>query len=449
MHKKYNKIAYVDFDGTLVNSHCVHYLGQVQASLQHPVLHFFWRIFMRMRTPIFLVLNRISAEKFDRYYYRFFKGIQEKRLDTIVEQRVLDYIYSRYLPDAESRVDALHAAGFKVVLVSGSLKNIVEPFARSIGADACLATELEVVDGVFSGRVTGQSVNYKNKVAAIRHYEAELNEAPQHTLAIGNSKWDIPMLEYVDEAEVVNPDRQLAQWAISRAVVVHNWQHEHIPLRYFILEFFLRPFVSHVEGLHYIPRKRGAILIANHCSYMDHYLIGLSIMCHYRRRARFLAKKEHFEKPFDRWLHEWLGAFPIDRDKADRESLMNVVKLINNGELVLIYPEGTRSLDGKMQPFKPGVLFTQKLSGCEIIPAGIQGSYDVLPSGKLLPRPAKMSVKFGESIQFANDSLSGMSRSETRDFRLAYLHDRVEQLCRECDDDFEPNLRGIYRLLQL
>lgn len=428
MHKNNQKIAYLDFDGTLVKSHCVHYLILIQSCIKHPLIFLIWRLLLWFRAPVFLLLNKISAAHFDRYYYRFFMGISVKQLDDAVNLRVLDFLHSRFYPEAADQVQQLHAAGYQVVVVSGSMKNIVEPFARSIGADACLATEPEVIDGLFSGKINGNSINHQQKVRAIQDYQLREQLAPAHTLAIGNSKWDIPMLTFADKAMVVNPDKILARWAEMRGTPIKRWYLEKIPVRFYFLYMFLLPFIRTVEGLRHIPRSRGAIIIANHCSYLDHYLIGLSVMCEYGRRVRFLAKKEHFEKPFDRWIHEWLGAFPIDRSKASKESLLNVVKLLNRNELVLIYPEGTRSLDGKLQEFKPGVLFIQQKSGCEIIPTGIRGAYDFLPSGKLIPRPARMSLRFDKAITFSEQN-KDLSRGELRALRLNILRDKISTLC--------------------
>lgn len=121
-------------------------------------------------------------------------------------------------------------------------------------------------------------------------------------------------------------------------------------------------------------------------------------MCRYNRRVRFLAKKEHFISPFQKWIHHLLGAFPIDRDNGGKEGLQSVVKLLKQGEIVLLYPEGTRSRDGLLHSFKPGILYTHFNSGCQIIPVGINGAYEVLPSHRIFPRPGRITVKFGPAI---------------------------------------------------
>jgi 1-acyl-sn-glycerol-3-phosphate acyltransferase len=170
-------------------------------------------------------------------------------------------------------------------------------------------------------------------------------------------------------------------------------------------------------------------VIANHTSYLDHYVIGLTIMCQYKRRVRFLAKKEHFDSPLHRWIHEQLGAFPIDRDRGGKEGLKSVVQLLDRGEIVLIYPEGTRSPDGQLKSFKPGVLFTHFQSGCEIVPAGINGAYEVLPRDKKIPRPGRISLKFGPAISYVSDNdKTQIPRGKDRITILENLRNEVGRL---------------------
>lgn len=389
----------MDFDGTLVKSHCVNYLIQIQYHRKNRILFWLWRAWLQLKALKFHYLNKTSAEKFDRYYYRYFKNISLEELEAGVQARVMDHLYSCYLPEAEVEMQNLKAQGYRIVIVSASLKNIVEPSARAIGADDCLATEIEMSNGCFTGKIIGDSVNHENKLKAIKAYEATLQHKPQ-SIAYGNSRWDIPMLEYADNAVAVNANSKLAQWAIEHNRHQQQWRLEYIPKRFHYLYALLRPFIREQRGLQYIPRSGGGIIIANHTSYLDHYLVGLTIMCRYNRRVRFLAKKEHFEKTFGRRLHEWLGAFPIDRNSPGKVSLLNVVRLLDDGEIVLIYPEGTRSDDGQLQAFKPGVLFTQQKSGAPIVPAGIKDAHKVLPRGKVIPRPVKMSLNFGPAIKF-------------------------------------------------
>lgn len=421
-----SKIAYVDFDGTLVKSHCVNYLIQIQYQRKNKILFWLWRVWLQLKSPWFHFLNKSSAERFDRYYYRYFKGMPRAELEAALIPRVFDHLYSRLLPNAVDELNRLKQQGYHIVVVSASLKNIIEPFVKQIGADACLATEIEERDGIFTGNIIGHSINHQYKRQAIEAYQQQLQFKPEEMVAYGNSQWDIPMLEMVHQARAINAGSKLRQWAKLNQSESHNWSLEKIPLRFHFLYLLLRPFIRYQEGVSHIPRSGGVIIVANHASYLDHYLIGLTVMCRYKRRVRFLSKKEHFEKTIDRWIHEWLGAFPIDRSRPSKESLINVVKLLNNNEVVLIYPEGTRSEDGQLQAFKPGVLFIQQKSRVPIVPAGIKDAHKVLPRGKTLPRLATMGLRFGESIHFERqgEKIRGQQRQE----QLQQLHDLVKSL---------------------
>jgi len=422
------KIAYVDFDGTLVKSHCVNYLIQIQYYRKNKILFWLWRAWLQLKSPWFHYLNKTSAEKFDRYYYRYFKGIPRSDLEAAMPTRIINHLYSRLLPDAVDELQRLKHAGYHIVIVSASLKNIVEPFALAIGADDCLATEIEESDGVFTGNICGHSINHHNKRKAIEDYQQQRQLKPQHIVAYGNSQWDIPMLELAHQAIAINAGSKLREWVGQEKIKSYQWDLEKIPLRFHFLYPLLRPFIREQEGLQYIPRSGGVIIIANHSSYLDHYLIGLTVMCLYNRRVRFLAKKEHFEKTFERWIHEWLGAFPIDRNRPSKESLLNVVKLLNNNEIVLIYPEGTRSEDGQLQPFKPGVLFTHYQSSAPIVPAGINGAYRVLPRGAYIPRPARMGLRFGPPVCYAEPGRHQLPKGRERQQQLNQLREQVKYL---------------------
>ena len=393
-----NKIAFIDFDGTIVDSHCVDYLIEINKGLKNKSMFILWRILLQFKGPLFYLLNKISAVLFDKYYYRFYKGLKSNEVNKIIESHVIHYIKKNVFPQAIDEIKKLRSQNYHVVVVSGTLKNIVEPIALALGANDCIATHLEEKNGVFTGKVKGYFINHNNKRQAIANYCLYNNYEPEKIAVYGNSKWDIGMLAVADKSYAINPDKKLSKWSEYNGCEKMSWGFEKIPLRFYFLYCFLRPFIKNWEGLEYIPKNKGVILIANHSSYLDHYVIGLTIMCRYHRRVRFLAKKEHFNSPFQKWLHQLLGAFPIDREKGGKEGLQSVVNLLKQGEIVLLYPEGTRSRDGLLHSFKPGILYTHYNSGCQIVPVGINGAYDVLPSNRIFPRPGRITLKFGPAI---------------------------------------------------
>ncbi|HFD32599.1 MAG TPA: HAD-IB family hydrolase [Gammaproteobacteria bacterium] len=421
-----SKIAFMDLDGTIVDSHSVNYLNLIHKGLNSKFNHLLYTSMLRLKGVYFHLLSYFSSTAFDTYYYRHFKGIKVSEIDQAIEDKVLPFIKNKVFPQAIEEIERLKSENYYIVLVSASLKNIVRPLVKELNVNDYIATELEVKDGVYTGRVKGNFINYVNKQKAIEVYCKEHKISANHIVAYGNSKWDIPMLQAANEAFVVNPDKKLTKWSEIKASDKKSWRFAKMPLLYYFMYILVLPYLREWKGLQHIPKNKGAILIANHTSYLDHYVIGLIVSLYYRRRVRFLAKKQHFETPFQKWIHELLGAFPIDRDNGGKDGLKNVVERLKNNEIVLIYPEGTRSVDGLMKEFKPGVLHTHFKSGCDIIPVGINGAFQVLPSGKLFPRFARISLKFGAPISFLyNESLP---RGNERKEMLLGLHKTVKDL---------------------
>jgi len=138
------------------------------------------------------------------------------------------------------------------------------------------------------------------------------------------------------------------------------------------------------------------ILAANHMSYMDPPLIGSLIW----RPVRFMAKDELFRIPILRQIVRGLGAFPVKRSMADRVALRHALELLEAGEVVGIFPEGTRSDDGRLQDLEPGIAFIALKSMAPIVPVGIQGTEKMLPPHAKFPRPARLLVRAGAPITF-------------------------------------------------
>lgn len=424
-----SKVAFMDLDGTILDSHCVNYLNLIHKGLNGKINHLLYTTALRLKGVLFHLLNHISSSVFDKYYYNHYKGIKANEIDSAIKNKVLPFIKKKIFPQAIKEIERLRSEGYYIVLVSGTLRNIVRPLVSELKVHDCISTELEVKGGVFTGRVDGYFVNNLNKRKAIEEYCEERNLSPDKIVAYGNSKWDIPMLEMADEVYIVNPDKKLTNWSKNKVSNKNSWSLGKIPWENYLMYALLFPYLRKWEGAEHIPNNKGAILIANHSSYLDHYIIGLFVSFHCKRRVRYLAKKEHFDTPFQKWIHETLGAVPIDRDKGGKEGLKVVVDLLKNNEIVLMYPEGTRSRDGLMQDFKPGVLFTHIKGGCDIIPAGLNGAFQVLPSGKLFPGFSRISLKFGAPVSFiGNVNKETLPRGNERKALLNGLHNTVKNL---------------------
>ncbi|WP_250281627.1 lysophospholipid acyltransferase family protein [Frankia sp. CiP1_Cm_nod2] len=168
-----------------------------------------------------------------------------------------------------------------------------------------------------------------------------------------------------------------------------------------ILRLFWRPWV---EGLENIPERGPAILAGNHLSFSDHLFLPLVVP----RRVTFLAKSDYFTAPgFKGWLKRLFftsaGQLPIDRSggAASDRALRSGVKVLQGGKLLGIYPEGTRSPDGRLYRGKIGVARMALASKVPVIPVAMIGTFEVQPQGKLLPRIRRVGIRIGQPLDFS------------------------------------------------
>jgi 1-acyl-sn-glycerol-3-phosphate acyltransferase len=133
-----------------------------------------------------------------------------------------------------------------------------------------------------------------------------------------------------------------------------------------------------------------------HSPYLDPPLLGSAIW----RPAWFMAKAELFERPLLSWLCRGLHAFPVRRGAGDRAALKHTLNLLDQGEMVAIFPEGTRSKTGELGPPEVGVGMIALRSGAPVIPIAITGTNVMLPRGAKMLHPARIRVKIGAPLHF-------------------------------------------------
>ena len=153
------------------------------------------------------------------------------------------------------------------------------------------------------------------------------------------------------------------------------------------------------NGLENLPREQPYIIAANHSSHLD-TLAVMTVLGDESKRLRVLAAKDYwFSTRFKSWFSgELLKFVPFDRHANFLQGLRISQEVLKQNECLLIYPEGTRSVTGELQPFKPGLGLLAYESGSPIIPAYINGTYHALPKGKNLPRKSRIQVIFGKPI---------------------------------------------------
>jgi 1-acyl-sn-glycerol-3-phosphate acyltransferase len=183
-----------------------------------------------------------------------------------------------------------------------------------------------------------------------------------------------------------------------------------VPLIYTIGQWTAAPAIKltwrpKIEGLEHIPATGGAILAGNHLSVADEYFLGAIIP----RHVSFWAKSDYFTGTgvtgfFFKTLMEGLGAIPVNRE-GGRQALHAfdaAIPVLQNGGLVALYPEGTRSPDGRLYRGRTGVARLALAAGVPIIPIGVIGTAAVQPIGQVVPRVfsgnGQVTIKFGKPI---------------------------------------------------
>src|SRR3989338_3475235 len=177
------------------------------------------------------------------------------------------------------------------------------------------------------------------------------------------------------------------------------------PIGKILLVPIFKLWIGDVKGLENIPVCSPFILAPNHASYMEHMLISSIIVPKLGKKLYFIAKKEHFEgisqKSWHRIWTRYVGYIPIDRRKDGKKALKKAVSYLKNGEVIVVYPEGTRTLTGKIQKGKTGVARLALWAKVPVVPLGIRGTFEILPKGKMIPKLGKAAFKFGKPIYFS------------------------------------------------
>ena len=166
-----------------------------------------------------------------------------------------------------------------------------------------------------------------------------------------------------------------------------------------------------VEGREHIPTSGGFVLASNHRSYADPPLLATRLR---KQRCVFMAKEELFRNKFFGWLIRKLGAFPVTRGAGDNGVIETAEQYVRSGRVLMIFPEGTRSKDGKVGRGKTGVALIAAQTGAPVVPVGITFT------GKLHFR-SQIIVRFGTPIQAAELALG----EDPKPRELAALKNRI------------------------
>jgi 1-acyl-sn-glycerol-3-phosphate acyltransferase len=188
-----------------------------------------------------------------------------------------------------------------------------------------------------------------------------------------------------------------------------------------------------VAGLERVPATGPVILASNHLSFVD----SVVIPCVVPRKVVFLAKSDYFtgtglRGAASRAWFEGLGMLPVDREdsRAALATLDTALAVLERGEAFGIYPEGTRSRDGRIYRGRTGVAHLALTAGCPVVPVGLSGTENIQPVGSNRPRLAEVTVRFGEPLDFTGrfDGVpAGRARRDATDTIMGAIQELTGQ----------------------
>jgi 1-acyl-sn-glycerol-3-phosphate acyltransferase len=189
-----------------------------------------------------------------------------------------------------------------------------------------------------------------------------------------------------------------------------------------------------VRGREHLPAQGGYILAPSHRSMMDIPFVGGLV----KKRLRYMGKRSLFEVPVLGRLFVKLGGFPVERDGTDRRALRESIDMLRSGEILLVFPEGTRHSGPKIEPLQPGAAYLALRAGVPIVPVGIAGSEDILRTrASHVPRFGRVTIAIGEPIVVPPRDGGVVPRAEV-DALTARLHEILQQTFDEAHE-----LRGV------
>ena len=186
--------------------------------------------------------------------------------------------------------------------------------------------------------------------------------------------------------------------------------------------YFVPMYRFRAWGVRHVPLTGPVLLVSNHQSFFDPILVGLPLA---RRRFYAMARKTLWDHPAVGWLIEQLSAVPVDQENAagDLRAMRQCVEILRQGQMLLVFPEGSRTLTGETDAFLTGTMLLIKRARPAVVPVALDGAFDAWPRGRKLPRPTgRMGVRFGEPIPA--EALLTIPPGQA----LTLLRDRVESL---------------------
>jgi 1-acyl-sn-glycerol-3-phosphate acyltransferase len=186
---------------------------------------------------------------------------------------------------------------------------------------------------------------------------------------------------------------------------------------------------TRIVGADRLPRSGGYVLAPSHRSMMEITLLATVT----KDPIRYMGKDAAFNLPVLGAIFKKLGGFPVARDGTDRKALRDAMKMLQDGDRLAIFPEGTRQHGPKIQPLQPGVAYLALRANVPIVPVGMAGTEEIMRSGKRLPRFGRVVIVVGEPLLPPERTTSAVPRAEV-DALTERLREALQQTFDEANE---------------
>jgi putative phosphoserine phosphatase/1-acylglycerol-3-phosphate O-acyltransferase len=391
-----------------------------------------------------------------------YRGVSEAILEEVGLEVFEKHLARKIYPESRALVEAHQEAGHTVAIISSATRYQIAPFARDLGIEHVMCTELEVEDGVFTGEIIRPVCYGEGKAIAARGIAQREGLDLEQSYFYTDSDEDLPLLEAVGRPRPLNPNRRLAQiakergWPVRRfhsrgrpsmgdivrtglsyasagpalgaglmAGMVNGSYREALNVSGAVwsdLATSLAGIDLRIEGEEHAWARRPAVFVFNHQSALDPVLM-LKIV---RRDMTGVGNMEIRNDPLIGPFLAAAGVVFIDRSEAanDREAIQPAVEALRQGRSIAIAPEGARSLTPRLRPFRRTAFQIAMEAGVPIVPVVLSNVLDAFPKDARIVRPATIEATVLppiETVDWAEDDLDEQVEAVRRLF-LEQLH---------------------------
>jgi len=389
------------------------------------------------------------------------KGVPEKTFIELGEEVYIKHLADAIYPESRALVAAHLAKGHTVAIVSAATPYQVNPIARDLNIEHVICTSMEVENGKFTGKIIEPACWGDGKAHAARKLQKQFNLDLSKSFFYTDSHEDLPLLEIVGNPRPVNPDNALSALAFQNDWPILRFNDEIQPGMSNIIRTGLTigsiiPAAitglisgsltgSHRDGVNSMMSTLGelgtkmagikmavkgednlwshrpAVFLFNHQSSADMFIVAKLL----KKDAVAIAKKELKSSPLGPLMMA-AGIIFIDRANKDKaiEAMKPAVDALQNGTSVAIAPEGTRSFDYNLGPFKKGAFHLAMQAGVPLVPIVIKNAHDVMPRGRSIVRPSVVEIVILKPISVKGWKKESLNEhiAEVRQLYLKELH---------------------------